>query len=132
MAKFICSKLSNDQKYTTWNRGSKHQLPKADKSVLIKGGSGVVQKGQLITPYGVVTEISDAQYELLKNVPSFVRHEKNGFIKVLDKEPKPADTKAATDDLNADKSKPLTDKDIKDKDTKDQETGEKKKGFFGK
>lgn len=110
MAKFICSKLASDNAYTTWHPTKKgaNDLPRKDSQVLIKGGAGVAND-RIMTPHGVVTEITDEQHKLLvDNCPSFNRHLKNGYLKVLEKNPSAADTKKVAADLESDKSAPLT------------------------
>jgi hypothetical protein len=51
------------------------------KTISIKGGANCINK-LYVTPNSVATKVSDEDYELLKNHPEFVRHVKNGFIKV--------------------------------------------------
>jgi len=49
--------------------------------VLVKGGAGVAND-RLITPRGVVTEITEEQAEALRANPVFAMHEKNGFVQI--------------------------------------------------
>jgi len=110
MAKYICSKLACDNAYTVWEEAGKtgNDLPKKRSVVLIKGGAGVADK-RVITPYGVVTEISDQQLEMLqRDCPQFSRHLKRGFLKILNKNPSESEVKKIADDQGEDKSAPLT------------------------
>ena len=77
---YIFSTLTCDNEYTLWKRiGEDRVIP--EKSVIIKGGTGIVNKN-LITPMGVMTEVTDEQLELLEQNPSFKRHKENGFLVV--------------------------------------------------
>lgn len=115
---YILSTLSSDVKYTVWKSfdEKKKQPPQKLKDVLVRGGANVINKA-LVTPKGVVTQVSDEQLKALESVPSFGRHKERGYIKVVDKDPKKPDEVAK--DLNKDKSAQLTDKEVKN---------EKKKG----
>lgn len=114
---YVCSKLASDNAYTTWHPVSKsaNDLPRKDRQVLIKGGSGVINK-QLVTPHGIVTSITADELDLLrKNCPAFVRHEKAGFLKVLEKNPSPDDIAFLAADMPDDKSKQATENSVKKK-----------------
>ena len=80
--------------------------------LLVKGGHGVANK-HFVTPFGVHTEVDEADYDLLKNNAAFIRHEERGYIKV-EKAKKDAE-KAAKDMNDSDKSKPKTPKDFEEK-----------------
>lgn len=108
---YVYSTLSNDQRYTAYNQGM-GDLPIEAGSVTIKGGAGVADK-RLFTPLGVVTAIDEAQLELLKTVPAFEAHQKNGFITVRDR--KVDEEKAAVDMAGRDGSDPLVDADFTEK-----------------
>jgi len=104
---YVCSKLASDNAYTTWHPMQKaaNDMPRKDRQILIKGGSGVINK-QLVTPYGVVTKITSEEYELvIKSCPAFARHVKAGYLKVLEKDPSPKDIKSMAKDMPEDKSK---------------------------
>jgi hypothetical protein len=101
---FIYSTLTASQKYTQWKKG-KADLSTRDKSVYIQGGSNVPDK-HLVTPRGVVTEVTADQLAVLESNPSFKRHKERGFIKV---ERHKAETmeKAVSDMVQRDPSAPL-------------------------
>jgi hypothetical protein len=50
--------------------------------IVINGGAGVANKRTLITPLGVVTQVTDEQLEQLKREPAFQGHMKDGFITI--------------------------------------------------
>lgn len=125
MPKYICSKLASDNAYTAWNKAQKNgnDLPKVNRQVLVKGGSGVAND-RIMTPYGVITEISDEDYKLVvDNCPGFNRHVKSGFLKVLDKNPSASDTKKIAADLKEDKSAPITPKTLRKEGKSEGKTG---------
>lgn len=105
MAKnYVFSTLANDQLYTNWLQGG-NDLPQKGHAVLVKGGTGVAND-RLITPLGVATEITDYDLEELKKNPSFLAHEKEGFITVRNKK---AETEKVAADMNLkDESAPMT------------------------
>lgn len=109
--------MASDNAYTTWHPGRKaaNDMPRKDRQVLIKGGSGVINK-QLVTPHGVVTAITSEELELVrKSCPAFTRHEKAGFLKVLEKDPSPKDVESMAKDMSEDKSKQATKDSVKGK-----------------
>ncbi|MCK4518081.1 hypothetical protein KAT92_04850 [Candidatus Babeliales bacterium] len=114
---YVCSKMASDNAYTTWHSGVKaaNDMPRKDRQVLIKGGSGVINK-QLVTLHGVVTQITAEELELVrKSCPAFIRHEKAGFLKVLQKDPSPKEIDFMSKDMPEDKSKQKKPGDIKKK-----------------
>ncbi len=112
---YVCSAMACDNAYTTWKSGANaaNDLPRKDRQVLIKGGTGVINK-QLVTPYGVVTRISAEQLQLLRdNCPAFVRHEANGFLKVLENDPSEKTVVSVAADLSEDASTQATETTVK-------------------
>lgn len=79
MTMYVYSALGQDTIYTDYIKMV--DLPVIKQQVYVKGGVGVANKN-LITPRGVRTEVSDAEYEFLKNNEVFKQHIKNGFIAV--------------------------------------------------
>jgi hypothetical protein len=108
---YVFSTLSNDQLYTQWIKQPDPQPPVIGAQVLIKGGFGIADKN-FITPRGTVTEIDDDQYDVLKTVPQFLEHLKNGFIQVMTKHSEPE--KVAANMNRADPSQPKTASDYQD------------------
>lgn len=87
---YVFSTLACDQKYVNYepvpdtNRDSRSQamdLPKPIRSVLIKGGSQVINKS-LVTPMGVMTTVSDEELEALEQNEVFKMHRRDGFISI--------------------------------------------------
>ena len=109
MGKHIFSTLTANQKYPTWKKVSGRDLPVMDGYVLIHGGANLPSK-VFVTPRGVHTEITDEQYEQLKQSSGFKQHLANGFLSVEDR---PHDVDAVVSDLNEkDTSAPMTPKDF--------------------
>lgn len=104
---FIYSTLSSDMVYASWDKGP--DLPKRRQGILIKGGAGIASK-HLITPKGVVTEITDEELKELKENQVFNLHCTNGFIKIEYEKIKI--TNAIKDMEPKDKSTPLVPSDF--------------------
>ena len=82
MAKnYIHSTASQDMNYPIYAGGT--DRPQKVKEIIIKGRANVVDPRTLITPTGAVTEISDADLELLKKSAAFQRHVARGFMRVM-------------------------------------------------
>ena len=81
----------------------------AGKPVHINGGAGVANE-RLITPRGVVTEITEEQAQYLRENKVFQLHEENGFVQIsaalVDGDI------AAADMQGRDNSAPLVDEDM--------------------
>lgn len=105
MAKiYIFSTLANDQSYTNWVKGG-GDVPVKAHTVFIKGGTGVAND-RLITPLGVSTEVTDFDLDELRKNPSFLDHEKNGYISVSIKK---AEAEKVASSMNLkDESAPMT------------------------
>jgi hypothetical protein len=84
MSVYIYSTLSCPQRYVKWAEAVAGNVPREERAVLIQGGANVADTN-LITPRGVVTEIKDEEYELLKQNELFATHVKNGYITVEDR-----------------------------------------------
>lgn len=107
---YICSTLASDNAYTVWHRRKEggNDLPKKLRQVVIKGGARVADN-RLVTPHGVVTQITGEELELLKShCPPFNRHLSRGFLKILARDPSSSDKKKIAADLSEDKSTPIT------------------------
>jgi IS5 family transposase len=125
----IYSTLTAGQTYCTYKKINipGEQRPRSgiiEKRINIKGGHKIHARHdgkdtQAYTPQGVVTEVTEEELEILRTIPQFVEHEKNGFIiaiagnKVKDKE------KIAADMKSSDGSSPKTPKDYSDPSNKD-------------
>lgn len=105
--KYITSKMATDVNYTFYTKGP-NGINVVTDEITINGGADVINKRTLITPEGMITEISDDKLEKLKSHPVFQQHIQNGFIVVVDTE-KQAEKEHKN--LEEDKSKQLTEKD---------------------
>lgn len=108
MSHFVYSTLASDVKYTNHEAGGA-DLPRPVFEVLIRGGAGVAND-RLITPLGVVTEITDQQLEQLQQNPVFQIHRNNGFVTVQSRS---VDIEKVVADMTGrDNSAPLIEADI--------------------
>lgn len=78
---YIYSTLSCPQRYTKYTDAVAGGVPREERAVLVQGGANVANKN-LITPRGVVTEVTDEELVLLRQNPLFVTHETNGYVAV--------------------------------------------------
>lgn len=110
---FIVSRASQDNEYIVWGTTTNGQKV-VKKSILIKGGANVMDKSTMTTPKGVVTEISDEDWEVLKEHTAFKRHLERGFMEVM-KEEKKARRSSKEKSDKKDGSAQLTPKDFEDR-----------------
>lgn len=112
---FIISTLTGSQKYPLWNPGPDGSFPQILSYVMVHGGANLPPK-TLVTPKGVVTEVSDDELERLEKVPQFCRHRERGYIMVEKKNPGPGPgaDEIAADMEPKDSSAPRTDDDFGD------------------
>lgn len=104
---FVYSTLSSDQKYMAWKPADKeapHSEPLAH--VMVRGGTNVANK-HFITPHGMVTEVTEDQYQLLLQNDVFKRHVQNGFIQVREEKVDP-EVAASSGMQQTDDSAPIT------------------------
>ena len=82
MAKnYIHSTASQDMTYPVYAGGT--DRPHKIKDIVISGKANVVDPRTLATLPGAVTEVSDADLELLKKSSAFQRHVRRGFMRVM-------------------------------------------------
>lgn len=83
MAKhYVYSTLTNDTKYVRYAPARANGAPNVElDSVLIAGGANRADK-HLITPRGVMTQVTDEQLEMLQNNEAFKRHVEQGYMLV--------------------------------------------------
>lgn len=121
---YVYSTLANDNCYTGYTEGGA-DIPAKTYEILIAGGAGVAERGQrLLTPRGVVTEITKEQAEQLATNTVFQRHVTNGFITVSDKKEDPENV--AADMASRDPGGPLVDADYENANQKAPTTSKKK------
>ena len=107
----IYSQASNDvviASHVAKKDGAMASVRKIEKAIVIKGGANVAfsddSKSQRHSPW-VMTEVTDSELEILKANPSFMRKVSRGFISIG----------KAPQDLKADKSAQITEKQMKAK-----------------
>lgn len=115
---YVLSKLANTQVYTQYAKDVANNINIVKEQVTIKGGADVTTKN-LITPDGVVTQVTRDQLEILKANRDFQRHLETGHIKYFEFEPK---IDKEVDKMEKDNSKPLTPDDYKKKGKKAPKT----------
>ena len=94
---FIYSTLSCNQRYVKYAEAAVGSLPREERAISIAGGANVANKN-LITPRGVVTEVTDEDLALLKENKLFQIHVKNGFVTI---EERKADVEKVASDMEA-------------------------------
>jgi hypothetical protein len=124
---YVYSTLTSDQIYTKWSTPADGSIPEVEHEVNIKGGANLSDK-HFVTPRGVVTRITDADYEYLvgKGLEDmfsgnsvFKKHVKNGFITVR-KDSVDPEIAVAAGMKQKDQSAPVTPNDFPDIDGKIQ------------
>lgn len=107
---FIVSTMTAAVAYPRYSTGG-GDIPVASDHVTIQGGANVPDKFMRTPEGGVITPVTEEELAILQASPVFEMHQKNGFIKIMDKEPKSAEV-AASDLEGRDKSAPLVDEDF--------------------
>lgn len=103
---FVASTLSAPTTYAGYRTGGGNDLPQIEHAVTIAGGAGLLNRN-LITPQGVVTQVSDEDAEFLGKHQLFNFHKEGGYVQILAKKPEDADAVAA--EMNGqDPSAPVT------------------------
>lgn len=96
---YVYSTLTCDNDYAEWVKNGDQQS--IQRVVRINGGHGLMTK-HMLTPLGIVTEVSDEDLEFLERNDAFKLHVANGFITVDKKKVDPE--KAAANMKRRDKS----------------------------
>lgn len=102
---YVISRLAAGMEYDLYDLKTANGIPRLTETVAVKGGSDVADKKTLVTPVGVVTEVTKKQVELLKANPVFKKHLDNGVVEIMDKLP---NVEKAAADLDKDASAPAT------------------------
>lgn len=104
---YVYSTLSADNIYAAYVPGGA-DLPMVDRErqVFIKGGSNVADK-RLVTPRGVVTEVSSEELDALKENTVFQMHVANGYVTFSDHKEDPEKVIGAEGLEGRDASSPL-------------------------
>ncbi len=109
---YVFSTLSCDNEYRSFSKGG-GDIPIVESKILIKGGAGIVNKN-IITPLGVMTQVTDEELKLLEENESFKMHRDNGYI-VVENKKADADEVAKKSMKKNDKSSPVTPEDYVEK-----------------
>ena len=97
------------------------------KTITLKGGANVIDRHTLATPQGVVTELSDDDFDLLKQTAFYKRMESRGFLRPVEAKETAEDTQKAGMEKK-DNSAQKTEEDFPDEETKPVNSkGRKKK-----
>lgn len=107
---FLYSTLTADNIYPVYAPGGA-DLPVILKQVLVRGGTNVPDK-RLITPMGVVTEVTSEELEALKTSAVFQAHVDNGYITISDHREDPEKVVATEGMETRDTSAPLVPEDF--------------------
>lgn len=83
--KYIVSKSSQGIEFGDW-KTTTGGINRLVRSVLIKGGAFVADKKTLESVKGVVNEVTDEDYDWLKDNPTFKQMVNDGYIVVFEKE----------------------------------------------
>lgn len=92
--KLILSTLSAPQKVCLTKK-SDNGATVIVKEITIKGGANVIDKRSLMTPQGIVTELTDEDFALLKQTRFYQRMEARGHIRPVETKEQAEDTKKA-------------------------------------
>ena len=98
MSKYVYSSLPNSQIYST-----------EAGDIFVAGGANCTNK-YMIIDRAVVTPVTDAQAAALTKCEAFLRHQKRGFLKIVNS--KEEVEKVGSDMNSSDKSNPLTDEEL--------------------
>ena len=104
---YVYSTLTADQVYTSY-KSSVNGVPLVTARIAIAGGANLMTK-HMVTPQGVVTEVSAEDLAELRQNEVFKLHEKNGFITVS--ESKVDVEKVVPDMVGRDQSAPIVEND---------------------
>lgn len=111
---YVYSTLTCDNAYNFFDKNVSPEavVPVIERTIHIRGGANVANKN-LVTPEGVVTEVTDEEMSALEENYHFKEHVKHGFITFSKREVKPE--KAVQDMTKKDASAPKTPEDFKDR-----------------
>ncbi len=80
---FVFSTLAASVTYPLYGEAAPGNIRPIVDEVHVKGGAGVVARGEgILTPRGVVTGITEEQAKLLRENDVFMLHQKNGYVTI--------------------------------------------------
>lgn len=116
---YVVSTISTDQRYVDYHPNTDGGANVPIQEVFIKGGANVAAGVQMqgdgtITPPGAVTQVTDEQLAILKNISLFNQHMNEGYLKVVDHfvEPAKIAREVQKDMTPRDESAPITEEDF--------------------
>ena len=87
------------------------------KTIALNGGANVIDRRTLVTPQGVITELSDDDFDLLEQTAFYKRMKSRGFLRPVEAKETAEDTKKAGMEKK-DNSAQKTEEDFPDEETK--------------
>lgn len=126
MTKYIMSKMTSNVNYTIYAKAPSG-LPVVKQIITVRGGADVIDKKTLVTPEGVLTVISDDEYNKLYLNPIFRRHLERGMISVSSNE---TNAEKTSKTLTKDTSAQLTPKDYRKNGKNKPKTEKEYNGWF--
>ena len=78
----VFSTITNPVSYVEYEGTDTGRNRPIKRSVTIKGGHGVAEARNLVTPYGVATQVTEDELAFLEANPAFQRHKARGFLTV--------------------------------------------------
>lgn len=92
--KLVLSTLSAPQSVCLTQKAPNGAL-RIVKRIMLNGGANVIDRRTLLTPQGIITEVSDKDFDLLKETDFWKRQEKAGYLRVVETKDAAEDTKKA-------------------------------------
>ncbi len=112
MSHYIYSTIGTDMAYTIYAENRNTDIAIAEKVVYIKGGAGVAEARNLVTPRGVMTEVTTEELEALQKCFLFNMHLEGGYLSIDSKKVDP--DKKANDMNEKDETRQITPDDFKE------------------
>lgn len=108
---FILSTATNDVSFPVLGKTGPGQAPRIESQFVVRGKAGLPNR-HLWTPRGVSTPATSEQVDALRQHKVFQRMEANGWLTVVNADPRDAD-KIAAQQAEGDGSKLLTEGELK-------------------
>ena len=85
MPKYIHSTVTSDLTFSLFEKPPKTAtIAVSKKDIVIRGGANRIDKFSVATPTGMVTEVSDEDFEILSKNKLFKKICADGYMKVMD------------------------------------------------
>jgi len=79
---YVISTITNANAFPVYMKVNGSPVSQHKKIITIKGGANVTDPKTMVTPEGVVTEVSDEDLAVLEKNKSFMKFVSGGFIKI--------------------------------------------------